>query len=238
MERKKVNLLKQIAPPIIWNMLELTARKMTNKKDYSYLQYSDDPSEQDLSVYYDPKTAQALESWGEGNAWNEIQFLMSACSGKVLDIACGTGKTIEINSRFPDIELYGCDISDFLLKKAIERGVSANHLKLCDATKTDYEDNYFQYSYSIGSLEHFTAEGIDKFIQESYRITQKSSFHMMPVSRRNQDEGWIKNNQSYYNNSVDWWLKRFKKMYLDVYVLESSWQDEISLGRWFVCTKF
>lgn len=232
-----MNSLKQITPPIIWNTLGKTARKIINKKGNSSPNYSDDPSEQDLSVYYDPVMAQALETWGEGNVWNEIQLLMSICSGKVLDIACGTGKTIEINSRFPNIEVYGCDISDFLLKKASERGISVNHLKLCDATKTDYEDNYFQHSYSIGSLEHFTSDGIDKFIEESYRITQKSSFHTMPVSRKNQDEGWIKNYQSYYNNSVNWWLKRFEEVYPEVYVLESSWQDEISVGKWFVCTK-
>jgi ubiquinone/menaquinone biosynthesis C-methylase UbiE len=237
MENETVNPLKLITPPVIWDLLKFSAHKINNRKGYSRLHYSGEPSEQDLSVYYDSQTAQSLETWGEGNVWNEIQFLMNGCNGKVLDMACGTGKTIEINSRFSNIELYGCDISDFLLKKAIERGISKNHLKLCDATKTDYEDNYFKYSYSIGSLEHFTADGIDKFIKESYRITQESSFHMMPVSRVNHDEGWLKNYQSYYNNSVDWWLKRFRKVYLDVCVFDSTWQDDISVGKWFVCKK-
>ena len=70
------------------------------------------------------------------------------------------GKVIEILQKFPKIDIYGCDISDFLIKKAIIRGIDKNKLIVCDATKMKYEDNFFDFSYSIGSLEHFTESGI------------------------------------------------------------------------------
>ena len=57
-----------------------------------------DPSQQDLDLYWDPDYAQVLEAWGEGNTWEEIQFLLVNCKGKILDIACGTGRTMEILS--------------------------------------------------------------------------------------------------------------------------------------------
>lgn len=193
------------------------------------------PGQQDLDVYWDRDMAEMLESWGEGNVWNEIQFLMVNCKGRVLDIACGTGKTIELLSRFTELEIYGCDISDYLIHKAIARGISADRLVVCDATKTDYPDNYFNYAYSIGSLEHFTEDGIVKFLSECYRIVGGSSFHMVPISRMEIDEGWTKTYQSFHNNSTEWWLKKYKSVYETVHVLDSVWKDDISVGKWFIC---
>jgi len=135
-----------------------------------------DPSQQDLDLYWDPDYAQVLEAWGEGNTWEEIQFLLVNCKGKILDIACGTGRTMEILSGIREIELHGCDISDLLIGKAVERGIRNDLLTICDATQMEFPDKYFDYAYSIGSLEHFTEEGISKFIAECYRVTKTNSF--------------------------------------------------------------
>ena len=190
---------------------------------------------QDLNIYWDSKMAEILETWGEGNVWNEIQYLMVARQGRALDIACGTGKTMEILSKFPMLEIHGCDISDLLITKAVSRGIKRDRLKVGDATDLDYEDNFFDYAYSIGSLEHFTEDGIASFLMECKRVTKIASFHNVPVSRTNQDEGWIKRTQSYYNNSVEWWMQKYKLAYREVYILDSAWNDSRSVGKWFVC---
>lgn len=191
---------------------------------------------QDLDVYWDAEMAQLLETWGERNVWKEIPLLMVNCQGKVLDIACGTGKTMEIISRFP-LDVHGCDISDLLIGKAIERGIQQDHLTICDATKMPYENDSFDYAYSIGSLEHFTEEGITLLLKECRRTVRKVSFHMIPVSRSGKDEGWLKTYQSFHNNSVAWWLEKYQSAYETVYVLDSTWDDPISVGKWFVCIK-
>src|SRR6267142_156814 len=67
------------------------------------------PPEQDLTPYWDEEFAQLLETWGEGTAWNEIQFLLANAKGRTLDIACGTGKVSQLLQRFPALELHGCD---------------------------------------------------------------------------------------------------------------------------------
>jgi ubiquinone/menaquinone biosynthesis C-methylase UbiE len=180
--------------------------------------------------------AELLEHWGEGNAWLEVQFLMENRSGKVLDIACGTGKVMTILER-KDLEISGCDISDLLIRKAKERGISADRLRVCDATALPYGDGEFDYSYSIGSLEHFTEDGIGKFIGEAVRVTRVASFHMMPTSRSGKDEGWMKTVQSFHNCSVSWWLRWFEPRFSRVHVLDSTWHDEISVGKWFLCYK-
>jgi SAM-dependent methyltransferase len=192
---------------------------------------------QDLDVYWDPVMAALLETWGEGNAWNEIQLLMAARSGRVLDIACGTGKTIEILAQFPALEVHGCDISDMLLQKATARGIAPERLMRTDATTMGYTDMAFNWGYSIGSLEHFTEDGIDRFLKECHRVVSDATFHMIPVSRNGLDNGWIKTFQSYHNNSVSWWQKKCEAVYPHVYVMDSVWSDEISLGKWLVCSK-
>ena len=107
---------------------------------------------QELGIYWDPEFAKLLETWGEGNMWNEIQLLLVNCSGRVLDCACGTGTVIERLRKYPRLEVHGFDISDFLIGKALERGIPRERLTVADATQTPYPDERFDYSYSIGSM--------------------------------------------------------------------------------------
>ena len=65
--------------------------------------------------------------------------------------------------------------------------VDSDKLKCIDATKLDYEENFFNYTYSIGSLEHFTDDGIDRVIEKLHYVTSVASFHMMPVSNKNKN---------------------------------------------------
>jgi ubiquinone/menaquinone biosynthesis C-methylase UbiE len=195
------------------------------------------PDVQDLGLYWDPAMAAMLETWGLGNTWEEIELLLANCSGRVIDIACGTGTVMSRLSKFERLEVHGFDISDFLISKAMEKGIDRNRLKVMDATKVGYVSNEFDFGYSIGSLEHFTEEGIISFISEAHRITSSASFHMIPVSRSGKDEGWMKTVQSFHNNSVGWWIERFRLAYPKVHVLNSVWNDRISVGKWFVCFK-
>jgi ubiquinone/menaquinone biosynthesis C-methylase UbiE len=234
-----INLAFRICPPVLWDMAKSLKKILfrLRLRITELLWEKSSPESQDLELYWDARMANILESWGEGNVWTEIQFLMANLKGKVLDIACGTGKCIEILSQLPSIELYGCDISDFLVKKAIDRGIPENHLVVCDATKTDYADGTFEYAYSIGSLEHFTEQGIIDFLVECRRIVKGTSFHMVPVSDKEINEGWLKTRQSFHNNSTEWWMSKFASVYTTVISLNSTWADDISTGKWFICFK-
>ena len=231
------NFIKLICPPIILiGFIKIKRRiKIRNKKEQQKI--SLDSSNQDLNLYWNEAFSKILETWGEDNAWNEIQLILASCKGKVLDIACGTGITMDILKKYNQLELYGVDISDFLIDKAIEKNIPKERLKVADATAENYLENEFDYSFSIGSLEHFTEEGIIKFIEQSYRITKKVSYHMIPVSKSNLDEGWTKTTQSFFNNSEEWWLEKFKTKFSKVYYIPSKWEDRISYGRWYICVK-
>ena len=228
MNSKKI--IKSLCPPILISLIQRIKKSPKIRKGTG--------SEQDLDLYYSSEFAEVLETWGEGNVWNEIQLFMVGRKGRVLDIACGTGKTISILSKFKSLELYGCDISEPLLSKASKKhNIPKERLRACDATKLPYADNEFNYAFSIGSIEHFTEEGIIKFLSECYRTVGQISFHQHPVSRSGENEGWITTTQSYHNNSIEWWKEKYNQVYDSVYILDSIWEDELSLGRWFVCEK-
>ena len=235
---------RPLLPPLLYEALvRAKGRRMLKWRKVSMVQdrpdkRKGDPQEQDLDLYWDSEFARVLDTWGDGNVWHEILFIMAACRGKILDIACGTGKTIEIVQRcFPLLDVHGCDISNLLIGQAQRRGIAAEKLKVCDATHTGYADLAFDHAYSIGSLEHFTQSGIADFVVECSRITRGTTFHMVPTSRSDKDEGWLKTTQSFFNNSIGWWMEQFSRDYTNVTHCSSLWNDSISVGTWFICSK-
>ena len=220
-------------PPII---LKFYQKIKSNFKKKKFLL---DPKKQSLNLYYDKEMAKILDSWGERNTWIEIQHLFhNKKNPKILDIACGTGKVMKILEKNLKIKnIHGCDISDFLIEKAKQKGIQDNKLRVCDATNLPYQNDEFDYNYSIGSLEHFTKDGIVKFLKESKRVTKITGYHLIPVSRSGSDEGWITNYQSYFNNSLIWWKNLCREEFKDIHILDSSWEDEISVGKWLILKK-
>ena len=223
-------LVKALMPPVLWNALSAAKRRIARPAHVDM-----HPGAQSLDDYWDPKVAAILETWGDDNVWVEIQLLLANRSGKVLDIACGTGKTMQILGRYPKLEVHGFDISDMLIEKAVARGLSRDRLKVQDATRTDYRDGEFDFGYSIGSLEHFTEDGIVAFLRECKRVVHGPVFHQIPVAADGRDHGWIRSFQSYHNNSVAWWMSRYQQVYSQVEAIDSVWKDTNSKGKWFVC---
>jgi SAM-dependent methyltransferase len=229
-------MLKQLArdwcPPAVWRIaararapLQARTRATTGAAA---------PERQELDVYWTEEMAQALESWGEGTTWHEIQLLVAGRAGPVLDVACGTGRVMQLLAPFA-LELHGIDVSDALIDKALARGLPRDRLTVGDATRMPFADGAFVHAYSIGSLEHFTEKGITDCLSECRRVARGPTFHMIPVCRSGRDEGWLRRGQSYFNNSVDWWLRLARPIYPTVTVVESTWGDAISRGVWLVC---
>lgn len=223
-------IVKSLVPPLLWSALSAGKRALTR----SFLP-AGQGDRQSLEDYWDPKVVEILETWGEDTVWIEIQLLLAGRRGKVLDIACGSGTVMQRLAPYPALEVHGFDISDVLIGKAVQRGIPPERLRVQDATRTNYADGEFDYGYSIGSLEHFTEDGILAFLRESKRVIRGLSFHQVPVSADGKDHGWIRTFQSYHNNSVAWWMERFRSVYAHVEPIDSTWKDDRSRGKWFVC---
>ena len=156
----------------------------------------------------------------------------------MLDIACGPGTVMSILDKSnKNIKTYGFDISDRLVNLGLERGISKDRIKVADATNLDYKENYFDYSYSIGSLEHFTVDGIDAFIDNCFRVTRVASYHQLPTLKEGRTKGWINLQQSFHNMPISWWEEKFLRKFPNVITLDSSFNDVLSNGTWFICYK-
>ena len=116
-------ILVLLCPPIVLKVLFKLKRLIKKGEDNKEKEVILDSSTQDLDLYWDSEYAKVLEEWGKDSTWNEIQLLLSPCKGKVLDIACGTGITIDILKQYTELEIHGFDISDLLIQKAIEKEI-------------------------------------------------------------------------------------------------------------------
>ncbi len=224
-------IVRSLTPPIVLHL----RRGLFGSRGTGVISLGCNPDKQDTDLYWDEAYANVLEQWGVGTVWDEIQLLFAGLQGKVLDIACGTGPTIEILNKFQSLEVYGFDLSDVLINRAMKKGIDKSRLKVADATKRVFSYHEFDYSYSIGSIEHFTEDGIRSFLENAAFYTSKYSFHMLPANVDDKDKGWEKTSQSYFNNSVAWWLERFVPHFRTVTVVDSSWAALDQKGKWFIC---
>ncbi len=103
---------------------------------------------------------------------------------RVLDIACGTGRTLKfIRAALPKASLFGVDLSPAYLRKANELlsqmpGVLPQLIQ-ANGEKLPFRDNYFQATTNVflfHELPHFARQRV---INEAFRVTQPGGVFIM-----------------------------------------------------------
>ena len=100
-------------------------------------------------------------------------FALGAVQGeRVLDIGCGTGEYMDIMAKMGGV-VSGQDISpdcaNVALKRLKEKEVNTD-IKVGDATKLLFADNYFDAVFSADFFEHITLDQKNKVVSEAYRV--------------------------------------------------------------------
>jgi ubiquinone/menaquinone biosynthesis C-methylase UbiE len=96
-------------------------------------------------------------------------------SPKILDIACGTGRTLrQLRAALPDASLYGVDLSPAYLRKANQL-LSQNRgdlpqLLQANAEELPYQDGYFDAVTSVFLFHELPATARQNVIDECYRV--------------------------------------------------------------------
>ena len=108
-----------LCPPRVWQVASYVVRKgavvcRRPERVSAGAEAGRAACEPALDVYWSEDFADVLDSWGEGNAWDEIRFLLAGRTGRVLDVACEPGKTMSLLFDLPGLVANGCDISDLL----------------------------------------------------------------------------------------------------------------------------
>ncbi|MBW4439862.1 MAG: class I SAM-dependent methyltransferase [Plectolyngbya sp. WJT66-NPBG17] len=126
---------------------------------------------------YDPVTQLALPP---NEAWVR-QRVIDAVQGqplRILDLGCGTGSTtLLLKQAFPNAEVFGLDLSPFMLAVADRKAKQANlniHWIHGKAEQTKFSDHSFDL-VTASLLFHETPTPISKLIlQECFRLLQSS----------------------------------------------------------------
>ncbi|WP_443645053.1 class I SAM-dependent methyltransferase [Candidatus Ponderosibacter sp. Uisw_141_02] len=94
---------------------------------------------------------------------------------KVLDVGCGKGfQLFEISQSVPGIIPRGLDCSSYALKEC--KPELSDKLVLGCATELPFDDNEFDFVYSINTLHNLKTYELEKALKEIERVGKKNKY--------------------------------------------------------------
>ncbi len=122
----------------------------------------------------------------------ELAQTTSPKQSKVLDLACGTGRTLRfIRAALPKAALYGVDLSPAYLRKAnqllSEIPGELPQLMQANGEKLPYLDNYFDGITSVFLFHELPPEARQQVIEECFRVTKPGGTFIICDSMQKDD---------------------------------------------------
>ena len=139
---------------------------------------------------------------------------------KIIDVGCGTGRTLELFRKKGLYNSIGIDSSTNSIKICQSKGFKINKdVFIIDVLKNDYKNGEFDIVFSEGLLEHF--EDFSYIVKEFCRISKKYVIIMQP------------NHFSYFK-----WIKKiYYKIFPENVVKELTYSKE-DFNKEFSANKF
>jgi 2-polyprenyl-3-methyl-5-hydroxy-6-metoxy-1,4-benzoquinol methylase len=92
-------------------------------------------------------------------------------TGKILDVACGTGYGSYFLAMDSGLDITAVDVSEEMIAKAKEKYNKANlKYQAADALSLPFADNSFDQVVSFETIEHFSADNQKLFLKELKRV--------------------------------------------------------------------
>ena len=111
------------------------------------------------------------------------RLLLIEPGNKILDIGFGNGYLIRyLNRNYPSTQLYGIDISEDMLRTALQKSHEAisngnMHLTIADVVSLPFEDERFERIYTVNT--HYFWSDIDKGLQEIRRVMKPDALFLI-----------------------------------------------------------
>lgn len=115
---------------------------------------------------------------------------------RVLDLGCGPGRHVLFLAR-EGFSAYGIDASQeaiALCKKKLKEERLKARVRVADFISLPYADGYFDAVVDCASVQHNRVAGIEKIIEEVYRVTKKGG-EFLSIVRTDQDYAYGKARQ-------------------------------------------
>lgn len=130
---------------------------------------------------------------------------------KILDIGCGKGfQLYELTQLLPGLEVYGIDVSEYAIENAKEEVKSK--IKLGNANSLPYEDNFFDFVFSINTLHNLHNYDLDKALREMERVGKKHKYICVEAYRTEEEKAnllyWQVTCEAFCTpEEWEWWFK-------------------------------
>lgn len=131
---------------------------------------------------------------------------------RILDIGCGKGFLLyEFTQAVPGIEIAGLDISEYAIENAKEE--TKPFLTVGNANNLPFEDNSFDFVFSITTLHNLECFDLDRALREMSRVSRGDEY-LVVESWRNESEKvnllyWQLTCLSFYTPAGwEWWFKQ------------------------------
>lgn len=131
---------------------------------------------------------------------------------RILDIGCGKGFLLyEFTQAVPGIEIAGLDISEYAIDNAKEE--TKPFLTVGNANDLPFEDNSFDFVFSITTLHNLECFDLDRALREMSRVSRGDEY-LVVESWRNESEKvnllyWQLTCLSFYTpEGWEWWFKQ------------------------------
>lgn len=128
---------------------------------------------------------------------------------RILDIGCGKGHLLyEFTQVRPGITVAGIDISDYGIENA--RKEICSNLQVGDCASLPYEDNEFDFVYSLNTFHNLRNFDLKSAVEEMERVSKGKSY-LCIESYRNEKEKvnllyWQLTCRSFYSTEEWEWL--------------------------------
>ena len=131
---------------------------------------------------------------------------------KILDVGCAKGFLVyDLKKILPRAEIIGIDVSKYAIrnsKKEVKK-----FLKLGDAKKLNFKDNYFDLVISINTIHNLNMNNCAKALKEISRVTKKNAFIVVDAYKNTLEKkrmyAWNLTAKTIMHEKK--WIKFFKK---------------------------
>ena len=168
--------------------------------------------------YWDGPRQFGYGGYSYDGRWRPVAEAMAKHYGleagmRILDVGCGKGYLLyEFTQVVPGLDVVGIDISEYGIANAKEEIQPC--LKVAQATELPFDDNSFDFVFSLTTLHNLKVFDLNTALQEIVRVGKGDAAYLLVESYRNESEKvnllyWQLTCESFY--SPEEWLWVYKE---------------------------